>query len=141
MLLAGQFAILTAAYYIKPFEYSAAPHSFVPDPIGAIKNAGKSCIDVCAVITAFSLPSSLLPQYIDMSETAEILIKGAFEFSSGISAANGNIPLTAVICGFGGLCVSAQVKAILGNDISIMPFLAVRSVSAAVLGATALFFA
>ncbi len=139
LLLAIQLAVLTAIYFAKPFEYTMSPHGFCCDAVGAVKNAGKKCIDVCAVITAFSLPSALLTQYADMPMTAEILINGIFEFSSGINAASGNIMLTAIICGFGGICVAAQVKTILGNDISIMPFLAVRAVSAAALGVSALF--
>lgn len=139
ILLCAQIAILTATYFADPFECPDMPFYFKPDAIKAIKSAGRNCIDVCAIITAFSLPAALLIEYIEMPKSAEIFVKGIFEFSSGVSYANGNITPTAIICGFGGICVAAQVKAITDGKISIMPFLAVRLISAAVLGTVSLF--
>lgn len=139
ILLCAQIAILTVAYYANSFECPDMPFYFRPDPIKAIKSAGRNCMDVCAVITAFSLPATLLTEYIEMSKSAEVFVRGIFEFSSGVSYANGSITPTAIICGFGGICVAAQIKAITDGKISIMPFLAVRAISAAVLGTVSLF--
>ncbi len=139
ILLCAQIAILAAVYFTDPFECPDMPFCFSPDPIKAIKSAGRNCLDVCAVITAFSLPAALLAEYIDMPGSAEVFVRGIFEFSSGVTYANGSITPTAIICGFGGICVAAQVKAITDGEISIMPFLAVRMISAAVLGSVSLF--
>lgn len=132
ILLASQIAISVAIFCFMPFECGYANESR-KSVVAAIKGACINCLGVCGMIIFFSLPMALLQRYICLSEGTAAILKGIFEFSSGVASAKGDLKATAVICGFGGLCVTAQVKSVLENRLSAKPFLAVRVISGALM--------
>ncbi len=133
-MLVSQIAVSLAVFCFAPFECGYSNES-KKSVVAAIKNACINCINVCGMIIFFSLPMALLQRNVYLPEGIMAILKGIFEFSSGVAAANGDLKATAIICGFGGLCVAAQVKSILESRLSAKPFLAVRLMSAALMGA------
>lgn len=139
--LAAQYIVLAAAYMLMPFEIGKDIPRNKKSAVSAVKDAGRGCLDACALITAFSCVPMIAERYIPMSDGLSAAVKGIFEFSSGVTASGGNAVLIGALCGFGGICVIAQVKGLLGDEISVLPFVAVRIVSCAAVCAVSLFFA
>lgn len=134
IMLVSQMAISLAVFCFAQFECECGNES-KKSIVAAIKGACINCINVCGMIIFFSLPTALLQHSIYLSEEIMVILKGTFEFSSGVAAASGDLKATAIICGFGGLCVAAQVKSILESRLSAKPFLAVRVISGMLMGA------
>ena len=104
-----------------------------------ILNAGKSLFVLCATIVFFSTFMAIV-DHIGLFDAAcdlfniqndKYLISAFFEITqiTQIPIPGRNIlPIVSAICSFGGICVVMQIKAVLSDNVSILPFLVSRPV-------------
>lgn len=96
-----------------------------------------------AVFYAFGQMLSDLGAFLEMGTTAEGILRGLLEMTSGCALLSQSVtPLSAALCcflvTFGGLCVLVQQIAYLSHaKVKILPFVAVKLLQAAIAGGTA----
>lgn len=97
----------------------------------SLQNGIKNIMTVCGAVLFFSVVSRLIIDTIPLNDTYNAVISGIFEFVTGtvkISTLTLNITqklvLTAVIVGFAGISVHAQVMAVIARyNLSLLPYI------------------
>ncbi len=146
-------AALTTALILRVLFMKKENFTFAPIPeqekrgglTEAVVDSTFTMISVCAFIITFSLLGELFLRVTKASLINAVLIKGLFEFSSGIASAAGvgADPAFMMIClfaGFSGLCVIMQVMSVMRGKLSAGMYLTGRLINTAVFGLLSLFF-
>ena len=112
----------------KKLGYRQSPH-LSETVTESIARASKNMLSVCACIITFSALSGAICSALYLSDTAQAILSGFFEVSSGATQAAylsnaAHAPLLcASICAFSGLSVHFQImSACRGKGISFVPF-------------------
>ncbi len=108
----------------------------------SVLSAGRSLLIVCVFIVFFSTVMSVLDHYgiigqlgsIFTIPNSETFVRAFLEISNITRVSNNSfeiLPLAAVMCSFGGICVILQVKALTGKRFDLKPFLLTRPICCA----------
>jgi len=141
-------AVILRVLFMKKEDFAFAPIPEQEKTGGfpeAVMDSTFTKISVCALIITFSLLGELFLSVIKANQISSVLIKGFFEFSSGIAsaAAVGAEPAFIMIClfvGFSGLCVIMQVVTAMRGKLSAKMYLAGRLINTATFGILSLLF-
>lgn len=144
---------LTTAVILRVLFMKKEDFTFVPIPeqekrggfTEAVIDSTFTMISVCALIITFSLLGELFLSLVKTNQISSVLIKGFFEFSSGIAsaAAIGAEPaflMIGLFVGFSGLCVIMQVISVISGKLSAKMYLAGRLINTAIFGLLSLLF-
>lgn len=103
----------------------------------AISDSAGTMIDLCACAVFFIVAGEAICSLLRLDGLANTAIKAVLEFSSGCAATAKSggyaVALTAFTIGFGGCSVALQVRSIVAGKLSIKPFLAGKTIQAAVM--------
>ncbi len=103
----------------------------------AVADSAEAMLNICASAVFFMVAGSVAVNLFSLGQTGEAILRSALEFSSGCAAAakcgRYSLPITAFAVGQTGLCVALQVKSVLGNRLSIRPFLLGKLISCAIM--------
>ena len=105
----------------------------------SVLNAGKSLFALCAVIIFFSTFMALIETAGFFDAAGKVISEpgGKFILSSFFEITHitqlpmpgrNILPVAAALCSFGGMCVIMQIKAVLSDGISLLPFLITRPI-------------
>ncbi len=105
----------------------------------SVLNAGKSLFALCAVIIFFSTFMALIETAGFFDAAGKVINEpgGKFILSSFFEITHitqlpmpgrNILPVAAALCSFGGMCVIMQIKAVLSDGISLLPFLITRPI-------------
>jgi hypothetical protein len=144
---------LTTAVVLRILFMKKEDFTFIPIPeqerrggmTEAVVDSTFTMISVCAFIITFSLLGELFLNIVKAERISSVLIKGIFEFSSGIASAAGvgADPAFIMIClfaGFSGLCVIMQVMSVMSGKLSPGMYFTGRLINTAVFGLLSLLF-
>ncbi len=130
-------ANMTAAIVLNrlfPIKYDGMSKgmSFSPSMISdSVADAGESLMKICGMILAFQTVSTLITQICgDFFRENEGIAALSFLEISNLSELEGLpyrlLPVVAAAGAFGGLCVIMQIKTVVGDAFSMLPFLFAR---------------
>lgn len=96
-----------------------------------LANSLQSILIVCGAVVFFSVVSSIIIDFIPLSENIKAAVVGIFEFTTGIKAVAGaSMPLleklviSAGVVGFAGMSVHIQVMSVAaGRGLSLLPYI------------------
>lgn len=143
LILASNFiaeillAIILSFYFRKnPIEEKKCKSDISANILtDSVTSAGKSLGDMCLCVVVFSVFTKIVKKTGIIHRFAE-----AFRFSdsifsavldiTAISETSADIPITAALISFGGVCVFFQISAIFHGKLSIMPLVMIRTVTA-----------
>ncbi|HAN20749.1 MAG TPA: hypothetical protein DCP51_03610 [Clostridiales bacterium] len=116
-----------------------------PSVSDAVTDTAYTMLSVCAFIITFSVIGELAVAVLKPEGFIKVLIKGFFEFSSGIASAASLEPDVAfftisIAVGFSGLCVIMQVISVIRGVLSPKMYVLGRFLSMAVFGLLSIFF-
>ncbi|MGN0632731.1 MAG: hypothetical protein ACI4JW_02575 [Oscillospiraceae bacterium] len=138
--------MITAAVQNRLFKIKCKPHSkttgFGSDMIcDSAALAGEKLLNVCAVILLFqtvvTLIESLRIDFFGADDNVKTLIYSFLEISNLTKLCGLPfylLPFITAACSFGGICVILQIKAIVKDRFSIIPFIIARAVCAVLSG-------
>ena len=101
-----------------------------------LANSLQSILIVCGAVVFFSVISSIIIDFIPLSENIKAAVAGIFEFATGIKAVAGaSMPLleklviSAGVVGFAGISVHIQVMSVAaGRGLSLVPYIVGKAV-------------
>lgn len=109
-----------------------------------ISDSGMAMLNICSCAVFFTVISGAVARILNLSPLYRVLLSSVLEFSSGISAAtvlpHGQFVITAFAIGFTGCSVAMQVKMLLTDDLSIVPYITGKILSCAIMTALAFIF-
>ena len=110
----------------------------------AISDSGSTMISLCACVVFFVVIGEVFTGLIPFSPTWEAVFKSILEFSSGCGTAaevgKNAFVISAFALGQMGASVALQVKSIVGNRLSVRPYIMGKIISGAVMTALAIIF-
>lgn len=109
----------------------------------ALTDSATTMITLCACVVFFIVVGNAISGIVGMPDVVLAILKSTLEFSSGCAfAVSGRYGLQ--ICAFAiggtGLSVALQVRSVIANKLSMMPFLAGKLISCAVMTLLAIIF-
>ncbi len=110
----------------------------------AVSESALTMVNLCACVVFFMILGNTVSKALNLSPLAEGILKSALEFSSGCAAAAKTgkfaFPLIAFALGQTGASVALQVKSVIGNRFSVVPFAIGKLVTASVMTFLAVVF-
>lgn len=140
-ILIANMLLCAVVTRLPAFKIKAAPERIKPCFNGkmlgeSVNRAALSLFRICVLIVAFSVASRFLNDLLAgfISDENVRRIAASFAEISNLSELSGApyklLPYAAAAGAFGGVCIMAQVRSIVGGRFSLLPFVILRSAAA-----------
>lgn len=113
----------------------------------SIMNGFETITRLGGYILLFSILSAFVRHYWNAGKMAEYLFLGTLELTTGLHqlAKSGYSPVLRYLCSmpmaaFGGVCILAQTKSLLHEDLSVLPYISAKCLNAAITAICSLVF-
>ncbi len=110
----------------------------------AVSESALTMVNLCACVVFFMILGNTVTKALNLSPLAEGILKSCLEFSSGCATAAKTgkfaFPLIAFALGQTGVSVALQVKSVIGNRFSVIPFALGKLITASIMTFLAVVF-